>query len=414
MNVCIYTNHFFPEDFKVNDIAFELAERGHKVTVITAIPDYPKGQYYEGYSLFLKRKEVLKNVNVIRLFRIPRGKGSKLNLMLNYLSYFISASIHTFFFSFRTKFDVVFVHETSPFFIGIPAVFLSKLKKIPLCFWVLDLWPESIQSTVGINNKLIIDLLNRVVRYVYKNCNNILISSKGFRKSILTKGPYDEKIIYFPNWAEDIKYDEGLIDIKSIYPFSVFKDTDFKILFTGNIGEAQGLDIIIDAAYELREINHIKWIFLGDGRYKTHLMEKVIQKNLEHTVFFLGRYPLATMPNFMASADMLLVSLKDNILFELTVPAKVQFYMSQGKPILALLKGDGAELIKEAKCGISIDPGDVTSLVKIVKKIVSDRPYLISMGENGREYYKDYFEKADRIKDLEDILQQEIENKSNM
>jgi hypothetical protein len=202
MRVLIFTNHFYPEDFKVNDIAFELAKRGYKITVITAIPDYPQGRYYKGYGLSRKRVETINGVHIRRLFIIPRGKGCGINLVLNYVSYFIAALFYVLFHFHQDKYDAVFVHLTSPFFIGIPAVIVKKRQRIPLIFWVLDLWPESLTGGGGINNTLILKSQNKLVQYVYNNCDKILVGSEGFSQSICEKGNYANKIEYFPNWSE--------------------------------------------------------------------------------------------------------------------------------------------------------------------------------------------------------------------
>ena len=404
MKICIFTNHFYPEDFKVNDIAFELAKSGYDVTVLTAIPDYPKGKFYEGYSLFKRRREVVNGVNVIRLPLIPRGKGGAIRLMLNYLSYYFCLSIFTFFHSFKHKYDRIFVHLTSPFFIGVCAKKMSKRQKIPLFFWVLDLWPESLISAGGISNPLIIKTQIKMVQKVYDQCSKILISSKGFEKSICEKGDYKDKLVYFPNWAEEVKSNVPEdFDIKSITPFN--EDGIFIILFAGNIGEAQNLDTVIETAKILKDEKKIKFVFIGDGRRREHLQQIVKEYELEETVFFPGRFPIETMPVFMNAASVLLFSLKDELCFNLTVPAKVQFYMSQGKPILAMINGDGAELVKEADCGIAVAAGDFKGLAEAVKKMATmDERNLCTFGKNGKRFYEENFRKALRIEQLENLL----------
>ena len=402
MKLCIFTNHFFPEDFKVNDIAFDLQKKGFDITVITAIPDYPKGKFYDGYSLFKKRKEVVNGVNVIRLPIIPRGNGGAIRLVLNYISYFICASVFTFFHSFKNKYDAVFVHLTSPFFIGIPAVHLKKRQKIPLYFWTLDLWPESLISAAGIKHPLIINPQNRMVAKVYSNCDKILISSKGFAKSICEKGDFQDKLVYFPNWAESVATPSDF-DIRKISPFD--DDTNFILLFAGNLGEAQNLDAIIESADRLKDNEKIKFVFVGDGRRRTHLENLVTEKKLKNTVYFLGRYPIDTMPVFMSNASVLLFSLKDELCFNLTVPAKVQFYMSQGKPILAMINGDGADLVNESQCGIAVPANDINGFVEAVKKLASlSTENINQLGINGKTYYEENFTKEQRMEQLTRIL----------
>lgn len=406
MKICIFTNHFYPEDFKVNDIAFELVKMGYDVTVLTAIPDYPKGKFYEGYSFFNRRRENVNGVNVIRLPIIPRGKGGAIRLVLNYISYYFCLSVFSFFHSFKHKYDRIFVHLTSPFFIGVCAKKMSKRQKIPLLFWVLDLWPESLSSAGGISNPLIIRPQIRMVQKVYNQCSKILISSKGFEKSICEKGDYKDKLVYFPNWAEDVKGEcPKDFDIATIEPFASRKDDDFILLFAGNIGEAQNLDVVLEACKILKDKTNIKFVFVGDGRRKESLELFVQENNLQKTVSFIGRYPIQTMPVFMNAADVLMFSLKDELCFNLTVPAKVQFYMSQGKPILAMINGDGAELVKEANCGLSVNAGDAEAFAKAVEKMYSlPKDELNTLGKNGELFYKKNFTKEQRIEHLNHLI----------
>ena len=404
LRICIFTNHFYPEIFKVNDIAFEFAQKGYEITVITAIPDYPQGKFYDGYSLFKRREEVVGNVRIIRLPIIPRGRGEKIELVLNYVSYFISSLIFVFFRSNTVKYDIVFVHLTSPFFVGLPAVLLKQRQHIPLILWILDLWPESLSAAGGITNQFILNSQIKLVQYVYNNCDKILIGSCGFRKAICEKGEYNDKLIYFPNWAEnDIEFDNP-INIRSIFPFCDFTEDDFVLLFAGNLGEAQNLDMLLEAANLVKEKSNIKWVFLGDGRKRLSLRNRVMELKLEKNVFFPGRFPIETMPQFMKSADILLVSLKDEEIFNLTVPSKVQYYMSQGKPILAMLNGDGTDLIAEANCGFCVPAGDYEKCAETVVRIYADRNKLQLIGMNGKKYYEEHFNKKKRMDQLEKII----------
>lgn len=406
MKICIFTNHFYPEDFKVNDIAFELSNLGHKITVLTAIPDYPKGKFYAGYSLFKRRREVVNGVNVIRLPIIPRGKGDAIRLVLNYLSYYFCLSVFTFFHGLKNKYDRIFVHLTSPFFIGVCAKKLSNRQRIPLLFWVLDLWPESLISAGGISNPLIIKPQITMVKKVYDQCSKILISSKGFEKSICEKGNYKSKLVYFPNWAEDVRGDAPEdFDINKIEPFASKSEADFILLFAGNIGEAQNLDAVLKAANLLKNEKRIKFVFVGDGRRKETLEQFARENELHDTVFFLGRYPITTMPVFMNAADVLMFSLKDELCFNLTIPAKVQFYMSQGKPVLAMINGDGAELVEEAKCGLSVKAGDSEHFAAAIEALSKmSKEELEKLGHNGKVFYENNFTKQQRINQLNDLL----------
>lgn len=408
MKICIFTNHFFPEDFKVNDIAFELANLGYDITVLTAIPDYPQGKFYSGYSFRKRRREVVNNVEVIRLPVVPRGKGNKFQLVLNYISYYISLSIFTFFHAFKNKYDCIFVHLTSPFFPGVCARYLSKRQHIPLLFWVLDLWPESLISAGGITNSFIINAQIRMVKKVYEQCSKILISSKGFEKSICEKGSFKEKIVYFPNWAESLNkscsYD---LNIDAISPFNSQDANNFILLFAGNLGEAQNLDAVLYAAKLLKDKKRIKFVFVGDGRKKAALERYVTEQELCETVYFIGRYPIESMPIFMRKANVLMVSLKDELCFNLTVPAKVQFYMAQAKPILAMLNGDGADIIHDAQCGCAVPAGDTIAFARAIEQMSEMNTTDLSLlGKNAKNYYERHFAKGQRIQQLCELITQ--------
>jgi glycosyltransferase involved in cell wall biosynthesis len=399
MKIVLVTQYFFPENFKSNDIAFELVKRGHEVTVLTGLPNYPEGKIYNGYGFFKKRNEIINGVKVIRTLLIPRGKGGGIRLFLNYFSWAFFASIRAFFLAFQDKFDAVMVHEPSPITQGFPAIVIKKIQKIPLHFWVLDLWPESLTSAGGIKNKTVLSFFTRMVKYIYNNSDKILISSKGFKDSILTKGNYEDKLVYFPNWAED-----SISKGNSNYPIPDLPH-GFNILFAGNIGVAQDVNSIIKAALILKEKLDIHFVFVGDGRSKTELEDFVTANNLEQTVHFMGRFPIDAMKTFFNRADVLLVSLKDELIFNVTVPAKLQAYLCTQKPILGILNGEGAELIDEAKCGFSTNAGNSEGLAKeIVKLYKLTEEQRSILGQNGFRYFEENFTMTKCIDNLELIL----------
>ena len=399
MRILLVTQYFFPENFKSNDIAFELVKRGHEVTVLTGLPNYPEGKIFDGYGFFKKRKENLNGVKVIRSLLIPRGKGGGVRLFLNYFSWAFFASLKAFCLSINNKFDAIIVHEPSPITQGFPAIVIKKLQRIPVYFWVLDLWPESLTSAGGIKNKHILLFFTGVVQYIYNHSDKILISSKGFKESILAKGDYESKLIYFPNWAEDT-ISQG----DSTYPIPKMPD-GFKIIFAGNFGVSQDMESIMNTALELKDDTHIKFILIGDGRSKSFVKNFIVENNLQQTVFLLGKFPIEAMNAFFTHADGLLVSLKDEMIFNLTVPAKVQAYMSSSKPILGMMNGEGALLIEEAGCGYSASAGNHKELAEIIVSLYNlseeDRNLL---GKSGFEFYEKNFKLDNCIDKLELIL----------
>jgi len=399
MKILLVTQYFYPENFKSNDIAFELSKKGHEVTVLTGLPNYPEGNIYQGYGFFKKRTETIQGVKVIRTLLIPRGKGGGVKLFLNYISWAFFASVKAFFLAFNNKYEAIIVHEPSPITQGFPAIVVKKMLKIPIYFWVLDLWPESLTSAGGIKNKYVLGFFEKIVKYIYNNTDKILISSKGFRKSILEKGNYEEKLIYFPNWSEDTisKGDNN-------FPIPVLPE-GFKIVFAGNIGIAQDMENVALAALQLKEYSDIKFILVGDGRSKVFVEEFIKEHHLENTIHVLGKYPIETMASFFNKADGLLVSLKDELIFNVTVPAKIQAYMSASKPIIAMLNGEGASLINEAKCGFTAHAGDYKELAQIILKLYnSTLEERNTMGKMGVKHYEQHFKMEQCINNLNKII----------
>ena len=397
MKILIVTNHFFPEEFKVNSMALELKRRGHDISVLTAIPDYPQGVFHKGYGLFSRRVERWNGIKVYRSLIIPRGKGGTLRMVMNYLSLTLSQTFNSLMLAMSTRYDRIIVYETSPVMVGIPAVCIKKLRHTPILFWVQDLWPESLTAAGGINNGFVIGLFERLTRWIYRNSTLILISSESFRESIIQKGDFAKKIVYFPQWAEDTSA-EGCHGKMPEMP------AGFKVMFAGNIGEAQDFEHIMEAARILKN-EDIHFVILGDGRKRVWVQEFIKKHGLEGTVHLLGRYPAAMMPCFFEKADTMLVSLKDELIFNLTLPAKMQAYMFAGKPIVAMMNGEGPRVITEAGGGISVPAGDSEGLAKAIlgmKK--TDGQKLALMGERNRCYCAEHFSVKGCIDHLEDIM----------
>ncbi len=395
--ILIVSQYFDPESFKVNDIAYHLADNECQVDVLAGIPNYPTGKFYEGYGIFKRRAEIKNGVHIYRTFQTPRGSASGLLLSLNYLSYAFFASIVALFWSFTRKYDAVFVHETSPVTQGIPAVLLKRIQKIPLYFWVLDLWPESLEAAGGIHNKHILNIFSKLTRHLYYHSDKILISSKGFRKSILDKGNFADKIIYFPNWCEDV------FDSDTQYPLPTLPD-GFKVVFAGNIGAAQDFKSVMQAFSQLKDNTNIKFIIAGDGRERHWVEDFILENGLQQQVFMLGRLPIEAMPSLFSKADLMLVSLKDEPIFSLTLPAKVQAYMAAGKPIVAMLNGEGANLLKEADCGFSVNSGDFKGLANLIERLSNESNTLTQKGVNGKKYYDLNFSKKQCLTNLINII----------
>lgn len=377
-------------------MAFELQKRGHDVSVMTAIPDYPKGSFYDGYGLFKRRKEVVNGVKIHRSLIFPRGNGNTIRLALNYLSYTIFASLKAVWFGITRKYDAVIVHETSPVMVGIPAVIIKKLQRIPLHFWVLDLWPESLSAAGGIHNVRVLSVFEKLTKWIYKNSKTLLIGSKGYRKYINNQGDYDAKMIYYPNWVDEMEVD-GSISIPQL-------PNGFNVIFTGNVGDAQDFPHVIETAKRLKANKEINFIIIGDGRKREWVETQASTHSLDN-IKCLGRFPISSMPMFYASASVLFLALKDREIFALTAPAKLQAYMSSGKPVVGMINGEGADLIKEADCGWSVPAEDSEALADLLLKLSKeDKKVLEQKGENGKLYSQKHFNFKNSIDRLEAIL----------
>lgn len=282
--------------------------------------------------------------------------------------------------------------------IGVPAVVVKKLQKAPLYFWVLDLWPESLQAAGGVNNPWVLGFFRRMTTWIYRHSDKILMSSKGFESSILEKGDYADKLIYFPNWAD--KALEG----HSNYKLPSLPD-GFIAMFAGNMGEAQDFDHIMSAALMLKDNHHIHFVFVGDGRKRVWVESFCEEHDLKATVHWVGRHPVETMPSFFEKADVMLMTLKDVNIFNLTAPAKLQAYMSASKPILAMMNGEGPRIVAEAQCGRCVPAADAEGLAKALLEMAQmDKSELIEMGRRGKVYQQTHFDLDQSINHLIDII----------
>jgi glycosyltransferase involved in cell wall biosynthesis len=332
----------------------------------------------------------------------PRGKNSKVMLLLNYLSFML---ISSFFAAFvvKGKFDKIFVYQPSPIFVGIPAIVLKYLKGIPLYFWVTDLWPESVAATINVKSKFIMGALGKVVKFIYEHSDKVLVSSKGFVEHIMDQGIPAEKIVYWPQWGEDFfrQRDFSLEDAKKLE-----LPNGFKIMFAGNIGNAQSFETIVDAADKLKNHTNIHWVVLGDGLKRNWVQREVKARGLEKTFHLMGPFPFEMMPLFYSQADALLFSLKRQPLFSLTLPGKVQTYLASAKPIIASIDGEGANLVNEAQSGISCPAEDAGALAQAVLKLsnMTERERE-SMGEKALVYFDQNFRRDRLLLQLESIMQ---------
>lgn len=395
MKILYVSQYFHPETFRGNDFVFDFIKRGYDVTVITGKPNYPSGTFYQGYKFWGIKKEIINGADVIRIPTLPRGNGGALKLFFNYLSFYLFSYPYSRFKTDR-DFDIIFVQQLSPVTMAMPAIWaLKRNKKAKLYLWVLDLWPESVTATTGIDNKLIIGLLSKFVKYVYSKSDFILISSKSFEKSINEKS-INKPIFYFPNWAESI-YEESELNKNHELPNL---PNGFNIMFAGNIGEAQDFETILSAAI-LTKTENINWIIIGDGR-KLDWVRSQVKLNKIHNVFILGRYPMEKMPCFFREANVMLLTLKNSLISDLTVPAKLQAYAASGKIILAAINGEAKSIINENNIGLACESGNFIALsnnAKLLKNFSEEQR--LKMENNSRNLYYSTYSKKILLDNLE-------------
>ena len=400
MKVLILTQYFWPESFGITALARSMQERGVAVTVLTGQPNYPGGVVFPGYAAWRTGRETFSGIEIMRVPLAPRGLKSGLRLAVNYLSFLVSASLLGPWMLRGRQFDAVFVYAPSPLLQALPAVLLSWWKRAPLVVWVQDLWPESLSATGFVRNKRILGLVGSVVRYIYRRTDLILIPSEAFREPVQRLTPSKGRIAYYPN-----AFVEEPVGASTPSPALSAMVGEIaaasSVVFAGNLGTAQSLDTILDAAERVAARGQpIRFFIVGSGSLSGWLAEEVARRGLTN-VLLPGRFPSSAMTSIYASATALLVSLRDEPIFAQTIPSKVQGYLAAGKPIIASLNGEGARVVVEAKAGVACPAGDSEALADAVIHICGqDDDARREMGENGRSYAQKHFGLAGLTDDL--------------
>lgn len=391
MRLLIITQYFWPENFPINNLAAGLQDLGHKVTVLTGIPNYPEGYFFSGYGVFRKNKEEYRGIKIYRVPLVPRGGGGGVRLAVNYFSFAAMACMLGPFLC-RKKYDAIFVWGSSPITVGFPALLIRKIKGIPLFFWVQDLWPESLSATGAIRSKRILSVVERMVRFIYKRCDRILVQSRAFIPSVVSHGGQADRIAYFPNCADEM--------YRPIYARSESIDRGslpegFCVLYAGNIGAAQDFGTVLKAAEMMKAHEDIHWVIFGEGRMRTWVEDQISKRGLAGTVHLKGRVQPEEMPRYFAAADVLMASLRKDPIFALTIPAKVQSYLACGKPIVVAIDGEAAMIVDEAGAGISSPAGDPGALSKAILHVYRmSFPERQEMGARGRKYFETHFDRG--------------------
>jgi len=406
MNILIITPHYWPENFHINYVAKKLSDSGNNVTVLTGKPNYPLGKIFKGYSYYSITKEKIDKIDIYRTPIFPRGQNSKIKLFLNYLSFVLSTSFIAPWIFRKKSFDVLFVYGVSPILSALPAILFAFIKKKKLCLWVQDLWPESVISTGYLKNKFILFVLKLIVVFIYKKSDLILVQSRSFVSNIKKLSPRSN-ILYFPNSIDRIFLNKKIILKKP--PFK-FNRNHFNIVFAGNIGKAQSMKTLIDAAKILQKSKNIKLLIVGNGSDKDFLLEMILKYKLNN-IAYMGAYSLEEMPSIFNNASALLISLTDHDIFNLTVPNKLHAYLASSKPIIGSISGEAARIITESKSGIAVKPCDPNLLANAILKLSKlKKADLHAMGNNGKTYFQNNFDSSKLNKKLINILNELVIN----
>lgn len=397
MKVLLWSQYFWPENFRINELAAALQLGGMQVTVLTGKPNYPQGVIFPGYRSIGIRRERYAGAQVVRVPLVPRGSGSPLRLAINYLSFIVSGYVLAPFALRGQECDVVFVYAPSPLLQALPAVFLARLKRAPLVIWVQDLWPESLPATGFVRNRWALTVVEAVVRHIYRHADSILIQSEAFREPVARLAGDPRKIRYYPNTAEAVV--DGSARIGDSGLVSEMR-RGFSVVFAGNIGAAQSMETVLTAAERLGPHSDIRFFVVGSGSREAWLRQEIVYRRLGN-VLLPGRLPPADMPAVFAAASALLVTLGDAPALALTIPSKLQAYLAAGRPVIASLNGEGARIVREAQAGFACPAENGEGLAAAVLRLYGLTPEERSrLGENGRRYFSEHFEPKRRVREL--------------
>ncbi|MEL1229472.1 MAG: glycosyltransferase family 4 protein [Candidatus Neomarinimicrobiota bacterium] len=380
--ILLITQWFDPEPtFKGLLFAKELVSRGFDVEVITGFPNYPGGELYKGYRLKLVQKETIDGVLLTRVPLFPSHNKSKLGRIINYISFAFSSLFYGLIFAMRP--DVIYAYHP-PLTVGISASIIKLFRRVPVILDIQDMWPDTLKASGMIKSLHVLGLVSKICNLIYSSVNKIVVLSPGFKKLLIDRGVPNSKIEIIYNWADE----KVLRNINDQASEELASIDGFKIMFAGNIGKAQGLNVILDAALLLKvEEPRAQFIILGRGLELNELKRSAAAMNLDN-IHFLPQVGMEKVGYFLNSADALLIHLNSNPLFEITIPSKTQAYMAVGKPIIMGVRGDAANLVSGADCGFCFEPENSAALVSAVKSLTFLAPAeRETLGKNAETFY---------------------------
>ena len=402
MKILIVSQYFWPENFSINAIAKYLVDHGHKVDVLTGIPNYPQGKAFDGYGMFKNLHQVYEGISIYRVWMKTRGtRGGDRRLIMNYLSYAFNASI-AILGRIGKKYDATFVYEMSPITQAYPAIILRNMQKVPMCLYVGDLWPDTLFSH-GLNGGFVKRILIKMCSKIYRKTDHIIAVNESFIEPINTYTNKSRQITYIPQAVEKIY--KPVPSTGELRKSLGIDERDFIVMFAGNIGYAQSPKTIVEAAKKTKNNPNIHYVFIGDGTMRQEC-EEYCRENDLCNVCFLGRKPQEDMPRLIAEADALLITLKNQSNYNLTLPGRTQAFMACGKPIICCANGETAKVIKSARCGLIAEADNSDELAKrIIESSMLPKEDLSRMGECGLEYSNINYDMDTIFKRIEMVLE---------
>ena len=383
--VLLLTQWFVPEPTcKGLVFARELVRQGFDVEVVTGFPNYPGGKVYAGYKIKLIQRECIDGVQITRLPLYPNHDQSAIKRVMNYASFAASALVYGLFIAKRA--DVMYAYHP-PLTVGVAASLIRWVRGIPLVYDIQDMWPDTLRATGMLNNPRALALVARVCDWVYKRVDQLVVLSPGFKRLLLQRGVPESKIDVIYNWADDSALISPLGAVPAAFPSGADR---FTVLFAGNMGKAQALDAVLDAAAILQARgSRASLVMLGGGVEVGRLKTLALEIKLGNVVF-LPPVPMSEVGTVLAAADVLLVHLRKDPLFEITIPSKTQAYMAVGRPLLMAVNGDAADLVRQAKCGLTAESENPQALADAVEALAAmPADELKTMGKNASCFYRE-------------------------
>ena len=383
--VLLLTQWFDPEPtFKGLVFARELVRQGFEVEVLTGFPNYPGGKVYPGYRIKWLQREVIDGVQITRLPLYPNHDQSAIKRVLNYASFAASATLYGVFMAKRAA--VVYAYHP-PLTVGMAAALIKLFRRVPVVYDIQDMWPDTLRATGMLNNPKALAWVDTVCRWVYRRMNHIVVLSPGFKRLLLQRGVQEAKLSVIYNWADEASLASPLGQVPVAFPSSKL----FRIVFAGNMGKAQALDTVLNAAALLQQRgSRVCWVMLGGGVEVERLKAEAEKRQLTNVVF-LPPVPMTEVGAYLHSADALLVHLRKDPLFEITIPSKTQAYMTVGKPLLMAVDGDAADLVRQSGGGVVAESENAEALAQAAEQLALTTPGdLVAMGQNAQSHYRQH------------------------